>query len=290
MSKIEDALKKVRAQGNGGLSKPAEEVGQQLIPTMNESSDLALDVPSHHQIARMNEFRHLSNTDFVNSRIIFPGMQDTQVVNAFREARTKILQTTKGRNCSILVTSTSKAAGCSFVALNLAVAFTFDDTKTALLVDCNIEHSGNNGLVTGTAGLGLGHYLESDDVRVDQIIHSVGIPRLRIIPAGQKPASNREYFTSLRMRELLKGIRERYPDRYVIMDSPPIMEAADTRILAEVSDHVLLVVPYGRATEHQIAAAVKAIGSQKLLGIIFNNEPRLPKLPRLSRQAGSARA
>lgn len=290
MSKIEEALKKVRAQGNGGSLKPVVETGQQLIPTVDESQDLTLHVPSQHQIARMNDSRHLSNTDLVNSRIIFPGMQDTEVVNAFREARTKILQATKGRNCSILVTSTSKTAGSSFVALNLAVAFTFDDTKTALLVDCNIENPGYHGLMTATAGPGLGNYLESDHVRVDQIIHSVGIPRLRIIPAGQKPTPNREYFTSLRMRQLLKEIRERYPDRYIIVDSPPIMEAADTRILADVSDYVLLVVPYGRARESQIAAAVKAIGKQKLLGVIFNDEPRLPKLSRLGRQASAARA
>jgi protein-tyrosine kinase len=289
MSKIEDALKKVRAQGNGGSPKAVVGTGQQLVTTVDELPELALHVPPHNQIARMNESRHLSNTDLVNSRIIFPGMEDAQVVNAFREARTKILQTTKGRNCAILVTSTSKTAGCSFVALNLAVAFTFDDTKTALLVDCNIENPAYHGLMTATAGPGLGNYLESHDVRVDQIIHSVGIPRLRIIAAGQKPTPNREYFTSLRMRELLKEIHERYPDRYIILDSPPIVEAADTRILADVSDYVLLVVPYGRATETQIAAAVKAIGKQKLLGVIFNDEPRLPKLPRWGRPARAAR-
>jgi protein-tyrosine kinase len=294
MSKIEEALKKIRAQGNGGAPKGMAEARRQLVPSVDESANMSTDLaphaPSGHQISQMREPRHLAKTELTNNRIIFPAMDDAQVVNAFREARTKILQATGGRNCSILVTSTSKAAGCSFVALNLAVAFTFDEAKTALLVDCNIQQPSYQGLMTGGPVLGLGDYLESDDVQVDQIIHSVGIPRLRIIPAGGKSAQDREYFTSLRMRQLLKGIRNRYPDRYIIMDAPPIVEAADTRILAEISDYVLLVVPYGRSTEAQIGAAVKAIGKQKLLGIIFNDEPRLPKLERFGRrQAGSVR-
>ncbi|MHB8534186.1 MAG: P-loop NTPase family protein [Sulfuricaulis sp.] len=285
MSKIEEALKKIRAQGNEGAQKGMIDTRRQLV----KSADPSLESRPQHQIVRMSEPRSLSKTELINSRIIFPAMDDTEVVNAFREARTKILQATGGRNCSILVTSVSNTAGCSFVALNLAVAFTFDEARTALLMDCNIQHPAYHELMTGNPGPGLGDYLEDETIRVDQIIHPVGIPRLRIIPAGREPTPDREYFTSQRMLQLLKGVRERYPDRYVIMDSPPIMEAADTRILAEVSDYVLLVVPYGRSTEVQIAAAVKAIGKQKLLGIIFNDEPRLPKLLRLGRrQAGSA--
>lgn len=295
MSKIEEALKKIRAQSNGSMPKAMTETRRQLVPSVDNSADasteLSLHVSSGHQIARMHESRHMGKTDLINNRIIFPAMDDAQVINAFREARTKIVQATKGRNCSILVTSTSKEAGCSFVALNLAVAFTFDEAKTALLMDCSIQQPAYQGLMTEGPVLGLGDYLESEDVQVDQIIHSVGIPRLRVIPAGQNTATDHEYFTSLRMRLLLKGIRERYPDRYIIMDAPPIMEAADTRILADICDYVLLVVPYGRATEAQIGAVVKAIGKQKLLGIIFNDEPRLPKLPRFGRgRANPARS
>lgn len=291
MSKIEEALKKIRSQGDGSAPKSVTDPRRQLVPSDDKSPDLSLHASSEHRIALMGESRCLSKADLIKRRIIFPEMDDGEVVNAFREARTKILQASGGRNCSILVTSTSQTAGCSFVALNLAVAFTFDEAKSALLMDCNIQQPAHHGLIEKQPGLGLGDYLESEDVGVDQIIHPVGIPRLRIIPAGLKPSPNREYFTSMRMRQLLKGVHERYPDRYIIMDSPPIMEAADTRILADVSDHVLLVAAYGRTTESQIARAVKAIGKQKLLGIIFNNEPRLPKIFRSRRQqASSARS
>lgn len=287
MSKIEEALKKIRSQGDGNAPKSVTDPKRQLVPSDDHSPDLSLQAPSEHRIARMGESRYLDKADLIRHRIIFPEMDDGDVVNAFREARTKILQATGGRNCSILVTSTSQTAGCSFVALNLAVAFTFDEAKSALLMDCNIQQPAYHGLIDKQPGLGLGDYLESDDVSVDQIIHPVGIPRLRVMPAGQQPSSNREYFTSMRMRQLLKGVQERYPDRYIIMDSPPIMEAADTRILADVSDYVLLVAAYGQTTESQIARAVKAIGKQKLLGIVFNNEPRLPKIFRASRQQAS---
>jgi len=87
-----------------------------------------------------------------------------------------------------------------------------------------------------------------------------------------------EYFTSRKVRGLLKGVQQRYPDRYIIINAPPVTNSADTRILAELADLVLLVVAYGRTTEQQIINAAKAIKSEKLLGIVFNDDPQLPRI------------
>jgi Mrp family chromosome partitioning ATPase len=76
----------------------------------------------------------------------------------------------------------------------------------------------------------------------------------------------------------MSSLLARYDDRYIFMDAAPITESADTRILVELCDFVLLVVPYGRVTKNRIQEAADAIGKDKLLGIVFNDVPRMPKI------------
>ena len=100
---------------------------------------------------------------------------------------------------------------------------------------------------------------------------------MRLIPSGARREISSEYFTSLKMRRLLEALKARYAERYVVLDAPAVTESADSRILAELADYVLLVVPYGKVSEAQILAAARAIGAQKLVGVVFNNEPRTLK-------------
>lgn len=288
MSKIEEALEKARARERGRNQDSTVEPGMQLraVPGTDEH-DFEAHVAASRQIARMHEPWQHSRKELAEVGIIYPGMDDNRVANAFRGLRTKILQVTRGKNCSILVTSTSMSAGCSFVARNLAAAFSFDESKTALLIDCNLADPSHHELMPPDITLGLTDYLKSDDLSVEQIIHPAGIQRLRLIPAGGRLDITTEYFTSLKMKRLLKNIKERYLDRYILVDAPPIMHSPDARILAEVCDYAILVVPYGKATEAQVLKASRDIGAHKLIGVVFNNKPQMPSFPWLRKMMGS---
>lgn len=281
MSKIEKALKKARAQENGKAASIAVKGGEQdmlnvAVPTAAISSSTELMVYPH-DIARMAEPWQLSEADRAEGRIIFPEMEDHAVIDAFRTIRTKILQQAGPGKRTILVTSMAGRSGGSFVALNLAVAFTLDEKKTALLIDCNLRKGGSQTLVPSDANYGLTDYLESEDIQVEQIIHPVGIPRLRLIPAGRRSDMPTENLGSTKMKSLLAELRERYQDRYIILDTSSITDAADARVLQEMADLALLVVPYGKTTEIQVWNAAKAIEPGKFFGVVFNDEPQLPK-------------
>ncbi|MDH5648668.1 MAG: polysaccharide biosynthesis protein [Gammaproteobacteria bacterium] len=279
MSKIEEALKKARENRSKQLV-PSGQVssveGQSASPKSGrELLDIESKIDSSRRIATMREQGEMPQKQLALKKIIYPDMQENHIANSFRELRTKILQKSNGRQRTIMVTSPTSGCGCSFSALNLAAAFSFDESKTALLVDCNLRNSGLSKILS-SEGHGLTDYLESTELDVSEIIHPTGIKRLRLVPAGGVREVPVEYFTSMKMRSLLSAIEERYPDRYIIIDTPPILESADSHILSELCDFVLLVVPYGKFTQSQIKAAADAISGEKLIGIIFNNEPCVP--------------
>jgi capsular exopolysaccharide synthesis family protein len=281
MSKIEKALKKARAQDNGKAAEVVVKASDQDVlnvtvasPVVSASTELMV---YPHDIARMAEPWQLSEADRAEGRIIYPEMEDHTVIDSFRTIRTKILQQAGPGKRIILVTSMAGKSGGSFVALNLAVAFTLDEKKTALLVDCNLRKGGSQTLVPSDANYGLTDYLEADDIEVEQIIHPVGIPRLRLIPAGRRSDMPTENLGSSKMKSLIAELRERYQDRYIILDTSSVTDAADARVLQEMADIALLVVPYGKTTEIQVWNAAKAIEPNKFFGVVFNDEPQLPK-------------
>lgn len=269
MSKVEKALQKALALDGLQTAAPATEDRELVSPSMELR-------PYVSPVGRMLEPWRLSEAEMAAGRIIYPEMRDRRVADAFRDIRTKVLQAGNGRNAAVLVTSITEGDGASFVALNLAAAFAFDDAKSALLVDCNLRTPTLDRLISSEAYYGLGDYLTGEDVTEQQIIHPAGISRLRLIPAGKKSDTPTEKLGSGRMRELLNRLKQKYADRYLILDAPSIADSADVPILTELSDFVLLVVGYGKATEEQVWSAVKSIDEQKFLGVVFNNEPQLP--------------
>lgn len=277
MSKIEKALKVARERGT--LMVPARSGAASASAPAAASASRALRpvTAEAHDIARMKEPSPLSGELRAAHGLISADMTDNRVANAYRELRTRLLQKLSGRNAVVMVTSAAVDRGASFVSANLAVALSLDESKTSLLVDCDLRDPYLNRLINGARGSGLTDYLQGRDIGVDQIIYPVGIPRMRLLPSGSLNRASAEFFTSVRMRALMDDVTRRYPDRYVILNAPAIADSADAQILLELCDYVLLVVPYGRLTPAQVMKAAKAVGEQKLLGVIFNDEPAVPK-------------
>lgn len=282
MSKIEKALNKARTEnralpvvqgdGESGIRAP--------------SRALVADRPDHavsvENIKKMvaSEPRLLEAEDLLERGIIHPELVGDPVVSAFRELRTKIVQQSRGQNGVILVSGVRDGMGASFVAQNLAAAFAFDAGKTALVIDCNLKHPSTHALIEDASAPGLIDYLENPEIDIGAIIQPVGIARYRAIAAGGRRETPAEYFTSQKMRRLIESIRARYGERFIILDGPSMSDFADVRTLADLCDCVIIVARYGSATSAQIEECLSTIGDKKLLGIVFNDEPRIPRVPR----------
>ena len=246
MSKIEKALKKAGDERGNLQVVPAAPAGR----TAPWTALLGQQIQVPETIPRMaeNERKLLSADELGERGIIHPQHTEEPAVQVFRELRTKIIQQSQEQNAVILVAAVSEGNGGSFIARNLAAAFAFDSAKTALLVDCNLRNPSVHQLLPNAMLPGLADYFENPEMDVSKIIHPVGIARFRAIATGGLREIPAEYFVSMKMRRLVDSLRERYRERFIVLDGPPMSDIADARILSELSDYVLVVARHGRTT------------------------------------------
>lgn len=269
---------------NGSSSGQSLQTRKESNVGANDSDDSRLLVPSSldlgpgavdkyvisKQIKRMQEPRRLTHDDLDERRIIYPESKNRDMVNRFRNLRTKLLEVSGGNNFTLVVTGASESAGSSFVALNLAAAFAFDQSKTALIIDCNLREPSLHTMLDMAPETGLTDFLEESDYDIGGVIYPTGVPRLRLIPAGSRRESPGEFFTSFRMRQFLQAVRRRYPDRFIILDTSAISESPDARILSELCDYTLLVVPHSKVTPTSVEHIAGAFQPEKFAGTVIN--------------------
>lgn len=229
--------------------------------------------PEGRKLARVSQRNTLSPAQMQERSLVSHTAASKPQIDAFREVRTRLLAAASDLNIITLVAPVSRGSGGSFVARNLAATFAFDEARNSLLLDCDLfaptQHAS---LRIDVARGGLIDYLEDPEVRISDVLYETGIPRLRMIPAGSSPQLGVEYFSSFRMRLMLDSLRNRYPDRYLFLDSPPVRGAPDARILSDLADVVVLVAGYGRDSPASIAQAAANFDPNKFAGVVFNED------------------
>jgi Mrp family chromosome partitioning ATPase len=209
--------------------------------------------------------------ELYEKKIVFTGMRQRDVLNAFREVRIKLLGRHHSDNMVVLVSSVAIGVPSSYFSFNLAATFALDQHKTALFVDCNPYNSDVDKYITADIDAGLSSYLTDYTVPLKNIIYPSGVERLRVIPSGGASESAAEFFNSKRMEVLVAEIKSRYPDRFIVLDAPSIQQSTEARILAKYCDHALLVVPFGKVVTDEVLSAVDAVGKEKFAGLVFNH-------------------
>lgn len=226
---------------------------------------------SSSQIRKMRHTALWTQDELYERKVIFAGMRQREVLNAFREVRIHLLKKSQSDNIVVLVSSITGSGGSSFFAFNLAATFALDQHKTALYVDCNPYDSAAERYSVMPIDKGLTQYLTDYSVPLQKIIYPSGVERLRIIPSGGSSETAAEFFNSTRMATLVSEIKSRYPDRFIVLDAPSVQHSTEASILARYCDHVLIVVPFGKSVTDDVLAAVDAVGRDRFSGFVFNH-------------------
>lgn len=243
---------------------------KQVAERNNQPQNISDD--SRKQIRKMSDDRLLTSDELDTLKIIYPGCRDEKSLNDYRELRTKLFKKANNKNFVCMLSSTNRSSGTTHVAVNLAASIALDHRKTALIIDCNSYTPYLDNYIKEKPKFGLSNFLEEETQEIEEIIYPSGIRRIRIIPAGSKTEHAAENFSSEKMENFIEMAKKRYPDRFIILDTPPIGYYAESQILASICDMAILVVRYGQTSESQIQTGIELISNDKLAGIIINKK------------------
>ncbi len=241
----------------------AETEAAPLSPTTNRITDRSTKGAARTRVAEINR-ESLEKYKIIYDCRLHPAADQVKIL------RTQLLQrlTPNGGN-SVLITSPKPGEGKTVNAISLAISLAQEIERTVLLVDANLR----NPTMANYFGLpqekGLSDYLLGK-VTIPEILINPGIDKLTLLPGGRPLTTSSEVLGASRMAELVKEMKERYPERILVFDGPDILTAADSLLFSKFVDGIVLVVEAEATTRNDIQLAIERIGKEHLIGTILN--------------------
>ncbi len=176
----------------------------------------------------------------------------------------------------IMVTSSLPKEGKTFCAINLAMSIAMEMDHTVLLVDADVARPS----VLRTLGLksetGLMDILLDDKLDLADVMLKTNVETLSILPAGKSHNHATELLASQVMSSLLDEIANRYPDRIVIFDSPPLLLTTEASVLASHMGQIVMVVEAETTTQHAVKDALRQIETCANINLVYNKAKAFP--------------
>lgn len=239
MGRMFDALQKVEREKNQELKVDSPKIA---------SEDVVLDskLVSYFAPTSMasEQFRRL------RTYIIRPGMENSPK--------------------TILVTSTMAGEGKSLVSINLAITIATELHSHALIVDCDLRNPTLSRWFGFQEVKGLSDYLTGEASLPDLLVKT-SLDKLSILPGGALQDNPTELIGSNKMKSLVADLKARYADRYIILDSSPLLATTEPSVLNEMVDGILLVIKSGDTPRESIQQALKLLDKKKIIGVVLNN-------------------
>jgi exopolysaccharide/PEP-CTERM locus tyrosine autokinase len=175
-----------------------------------------------------------------------------------------------------VVTSALPGEGKTYCAINLAMSIAMERDITVLLVDADVARPSVLKVLGLGAEAGLMDILMNDELELADVILKTNVPTLSILPAGRSNRHATELLASRSMSTLLSEIANRYADRIVIFDSPPLLITTEASVLAAQMGQVVMVVEAETTTQNAVREALRLLDSCKHINLIYNKIKAFP--------------
>lgn len=216
-------------------------------------------------------FPNRRKTLYSNNRrnLIAYSNPDSLIAEQFRTIRTNIhFLAEKGKRSVLLITSPSNGEGKSTTAANIAVSMAQQKEKV-LLIDANLREPSLHSIFKITNSVGLTDVL-TGKTTFEEAVNRTEIGRLEVLTSGAVPHNPTELLGSNKMCDLFQLVMKDY--EFILVDSSGVLEVADTKILANKCDGVILVISEHSTVHMDMIETKKALefAQAKLIGVILN--------------------
>jgi protein-tyrosine kinase len=282
MSRIHEALKKAEqeraaVQATGVLTSPQmahAATPTTALPEIEAGRFIATEAVAVHSNSylRFDDLRkHCAHPQwhldpevnvFINPALMAHGSEQ------FRTLRSRLYQMRSSQSLrTLLVTSSVAAEGKTFVTNNLAQAIVRQPDRRALIIDADLRRSRMHVPLGAPASPGLTDYLRSEVDEMAIIQHGLE-GNLCFIPGGNPVTNPSELLSNGRLRTLLDRLSPVFD--WVILDSAPLLPVADSSVLADLVDGVVLVVRAGQTPAETAQRACQELQGRNLVGVVLN--------------------
>ncbi len=264
MSRVHDALRKAEQAappvGHSHPAAPAATATTGASPLIIEGlldqvEEIEFKAPPESHLLRMSGDRGLSGP-----------------VEEFRTLRTRVnhLQSLQPIH-SVVVTSPSPAEGKSFTAANYAIAEAQLADNPTLLADFDFRRPILHSFFGMERTPGITDFLQGH-AEVKDIIKKVAGMDLYVMPAGEPVMNPLELLNLNQAKRLLEQLPRVF--NWIILDTPPLLFAADANLLSTLCHSTLLVVRIGATTIDSVTRAMQSLCENNVIGIVVNGARR----------------
>lgn len=202
-----------------------------------------------------------------NSKLISNNNLDVDFNNAFNSLAAEIKYGKKNKGIkSIAIVSSVRGEGTSTVASNLALALS--NSNKVLLIDANYKNNEIEKILDIKTNLGLTDIICKNKNLEDVLVKKSNT--LDIIPTGNTDINIMALVDSKKLDELLESTYTKYD--YIILDTPAIQAASESKILLRKVDGNILVIKAESTKKDIVKSSIKDINNLggNLIGISFN--------------------
>jgi len=279
------ALIIMQERANRSIQEPGEsmfylnlpELG--IIPADNLGTRVRLRIAGNKKVAEGSASVEASDSTVLAlpSRIELVTLQrrPSMVAESFRSALVSILFSGENDNRPrvMVISSSGPAEGKSTVVSNLGIAVAEVNQKV-LLIDADLRKPRQHDIFGLKNDRGLSDLLRIKDpiaALQEGFIQESGVPNLYVLTSGSATAAATSLLYSTRMPELLNKLRMEFET--IFIDTPPMLQISDARVLGRMVDQVILVVRAGKTTRDAAVAARQRFSEDgtQILGTILND-------------------
>ncbi|MEX2495899.1 MAG: XrtA-associated tyrosine autokinase [Woeseia sp.] len=274
MSKIQDALKKMQ----GAAPPPPVEPIKTLRNGFTNGAEVSpIPVARKKKVTIDGEKHHVDVDQLLKVGLLAPMDHAVPIADEFRRIkRPLITNATKGlgeldqRMNVIMIASALPRAGKTFCSVNLAVSLSLERELNVLLVDADVGKPH----ISREFGLGdapgLIDLLVDDTRSIEQTLIRTDLNDIQVLPAGRGHEQATELLASERMSRIIEELSTRYPDRIILLDSPPLLITSEAQALAAQVGQIALVVEAGETTQQSLMQTIEVLDSDKAINVILN--------------------
>lgn len=290
MSIIEQATKRLEQLRQAGVELPWQQLGSAQAPTGADSEARGprpepREVPSPKSAERTiatalrqsSKVVQLDLPRLAKEILLVPGHDSHELAAEFRSIKRPIVANLTGSSNAaipgsnlIVVTSAVPGEGKTFCAINLALSLAAEIDRTVLLVDADVLKPSVARRLGIEVQAGLLDVLADAKIDLANVLLKTNISKFTVLPSGAPRADSAELLAGGHMKQLFDELSQRYPDRIIIVDAPPLLPTTEARTLASRAGQVVLVVDAGSTSQSLVTQAFEMIEGCKSVMSILN--------------------